>query len=112
VNVSISHRRRKRTQVSIEESREATGEEPLDLGAPPDERLEQTERREKLQRAMNMLTAEHRSIIVLRHMEDFSYEEMAEILDMPVGTVRSRLHRARAQLLEHLKEVMPEEAPP
>jgi RNA polymerase sigma-70 factor (ECF subfamily) len=111
VNVSISHRRRKRAQISVEENREATGDEPLDMGAPPDERLELAERREQLQEAMNQLTAEHRSIIVLRHMEDFSYEEMAEILDMPVGTVRSRLHRARAQLLEHLKELMPDEVP-
>jgi RNA polymerase sigma-70 factor, ECF subfamily len=56
------------------------------------------------------LTEEHRSIIVLRHMEEFSYEEIADILDISVGTVRSRLHRARAQLLVHLKKVMPDEA--
>jgi RNA polymerase sigma-70 factor (ECF subfamily) len=59
---------------------------------------------------MQMLTKEHRTIIVLRHMEEFTYEEIAEILDISVGTVRSRLHRARAQLLENLKRIMPEEA--
>jgi RNA polymerase sigma-70 factor (ECF subfamily) len=59
---------------------------------------------------MQMLTEEHRAIIVLRHMEDCAYEEIAQILDISVGTVRSRLHRARAQLLENLKEIMPEEA--
>jgi RNA polymerase sigma-70 factor (ECF subfamily) len=110
VNVSISHRRRKKLEYSVEQSREATGDEPLDSNAPPSEPLEQEERREQLEQALQRLTPEHRTIIILRHMEEFAYEEMAEILDISVGTVRSRLHRARAQLLEHLKEIMPDEA--
>ena len=59
---------------------------------------------------MQLLSEEHRSIIVLRHLEEFSYEDIAESLDIAVGTVRSRLHRARAQLLENLRQLMPEEA--
>ena len=110
VNVSISHRRRRKIEISVEQSREATGDEPLDTSAPPSDPLEQAERREQLQQALQLLTPEHRAIIILRHMEEFAYEEMAEILEISVGTVRSRLHRARAQLLEHLKEIMPDEA--
>ena len=54
------------------------------------------------------LNEEHRSILVLREMEGCDYETMAEILDMPIGTVRSRLHRARLQLREQLKEMLQE----
>ncbi len=109
VNVSISHRRRKRVELSVEQGREATGDEPLDTSPSPSEPLEQAERKEKLERAMGLLTEEHRAIIVLRHMDEFSYEEIADILEISVGTVRSRLHRARAQLLEHLRAEMPDE---
>ena len=108
-NVSISRRRRRRVEVSVEQTRDATGEEPSAPGELPSDPLEREEREEKLRQAMQMLTEDHRSIIVLRHMEEFSYEEIAQILDISVGTVRSRLHRARAQLLENLKQIMPEE---
>ncbi len=110
VNVSISHRRRRRVEVSVEQNRDATGDEPLDAFTSPSEPLEQAERKQKLEQALTLLTEEHRSIIVLRHMEEFSYEEIADILAISVGTVRSRLHRARAQLLAHLKKIMPDEA--
>jgi RNA polymerase sigma-70 factor, ECF subfamily len=43
---------------------------------------------------------------VLREIDGFCYETIAEILDLPVGTVRSRLHRARLQLRDELKEVL------
>jgi len=108
-NVSISRRRRRKIEISVEQARDATGDEPADQSDSPSEPIERAERSEKLQQAMQMLTEEHRSIIVLRHMEECAYEEIAEILDISVGTVRSRLHRARAQLLENLKEIMPEE---
>jgi len=112
VNVSISHRRRQRVELSVEQNRDATGDEPMDLSPSPSEPLELAERKQKLQRAMALLTEEHRQIIVLRHMEEFSYEEIADILQISVGTVRSRLHRARAQLLVHLKAEMPDEVGP
>jgi len=111
-NVSISRRRRRKVEISVEEGRDATGDEPVDSGSSPIAPLEEAERREQLQEAMLRLTEEHRAIIVLRHMEEFSYEEIAQVLDISVGTVRSRLHRARASLLEHLREIMPDEAIP
>lgn len=51
-----------------------------------------------LQRGLDALDDEHRSVIVMRDVEDLSYEEISDILDLPRGTVKSRLHRARAQL--------------
>jgi RNA polymerase sigma-70 factor (ECF subfamily) len=51
------------------------------------------------------LSEEHREILVLREMDGCDYEQIAEILDINVGTVRSRLHRARMQMRERLQEL-------
>lgn len=65
------------------------------------------ERRMDLQAALALLSPEHRQILVLREFEQLSYEEMAEILGVPRGTVESRLHRARGELREKLKAYLP-----
>ena len=54
--------------------------------------------------ALNMLPVDFREVIILCDIEDFSYEEIAKILEIPIGTVRSRLFRARNMLKEKLKE--------
>lgn len=54
--------------------------------------------------ALNALPVDFRTIIVLCDLEGFTYEEMAKILDIPIGTVRSRLHRARMVLKDRLKK--------
>ena len=54
--------------------------------------------------ALNNLDVDYRTIIILCDLEGFKYEEMAKILDIPIGTVRSRLHRARQLLKEQLLE--------
>ena len=54
--------------------------------------------------AVNSLPPEFRMVIVLCDIEDFTYEEMSKILDIPIGTVRSRLHRARNVLKEKLNK--------
>lgn len=105
-NSAISRRRRKRAEVSVEHSRELTGAEPIDTGEAPSERLEREERAGQVRQALSVLSDEHRSILVLREVEGCCYETIAEILDLPIGTVRSRLHRARLQLREELKEVL------
>ncbi len=60
----------------------------------------------QLYEALDRLSGEHRSILVLREMEELDYDAIAEILELPVGTVRSRLHRARIRLRELLEKVM------
>ena len=57
---------------------------------------------EEIERAIEVLTLDYRMVIVLRHFHDFSYQEMAEILDIPEKTVKSRLFTARQQLKEIL----------
>ena len=53
--------------------------------------------------ALNALDVDFRTVIILCDLEGFTYEEMAKILDIPIGTVRSRLHRARNLLRDRLK---------
>jgi len=56
-----------------------------------------------LKAALEKLSPEHKQVLVLREYEQMSYEEIAEVLGVPRGTVESRLHRARAELREKLK---------
>jgi RNA polymerase sigma-70 factor, ECF subfamily len=104
-------RRRRRVEVSVEQAREVTGAEPIDNHDAPSERLERHERVAQVREALDAMSEEHRAILVLREMEGCCYETIAEILDLPVGTVRSRLHRARLQLRDQLQEVMNEPSP-
>ena len=64
--------------------------------------LEQGEDAELIREAMDELPAEFREILVLRHQEDLSYKEIADVAQIPPGTVMSRLARARAKLKERL----------
>jgi RNA polymerase sigma-70 factor (ECF subfamily) len=57
-----------------------------------------------LRRALERLSPEHRTVLVLKELEGQRYEEIAELLKVPIGTVRSRLHRARFELRELLSE--------
>jgi RNA polymerase sigma-70 factor (ECF subfamily) len=59
---------------------------------------------DELTRAINQLPVDFRTAIILCDLEDFKYDEIAKILDIPIGTVRSRLHRARNMLKDMLKE--------
>lgn len=97
-NVALSRHRRRRSRISIDYSRDTTGMEPVDDGELPDEPLLRSERVDLVRRALAQLTEQHRAILVLREMEDCSYEAIAEILDISIGTVRSRISRARGQL--------------
>jgi RNA polymerase sigma-70 factor, ECF subfamily len=105
-NVAATHQRRRRSTLSVEQMREATGKEPIDRGAEPGERLEQEERRRQVHEAIAQLSEEQRVVVVLREIDGCCYETIAEMLDLPIGTVRSRLHRARLQLRDQLKEVL------
>jgi RNA polymerase sigma-70 factor, ECF subfamily len=108
-NIAVSRQRRHRPIASVEQNRELTGEEPLGHGDSPSRRMEQQERVAQVQAALGRLSDEHRMVLVLREMDGCAYEAIAEVLDVPVGTVRSRLHRARLELREQLKQVLQED---
>jgi len=71
----------------------------VDPSASPPESLSRTEARESLQRLLARLSPEHRAVLVLRELEQLSYQEIAAALELPEGTVMSRLSRAREQLV-------------
>lgn len=106
-NVAATLRRRRRQVASVDWVRETTGLEPIDGSARPSERLEAEERRRMVHEAISRLGEEYRVVLVLREIDGFSYETIAEMLSLPIGTVRSRLHRARTQLRDELRGIVP-----
>lgn len=94
-------RKRKQNTVSIDSSGEES--EGFDLpdesiSSSPEKKALQNEKIELLHRALSKLSDEHREIIILRDLNDYSYEEIAGTLDIEVGTVKSRIFRAREAL--------------
>ena len=80
--------------------------EPMALEAEertPVEELEVTERRARLAAKLREIQPPHRSVLVLRDVEGLSYEEIAQVMDTPIGTVKGRLHRAGRELIEILR---------
>lgn len=80
-------------------------EQDLGLADPastPDVALETVQRLRGLERALARLPTDHREILLLREIEEMSYDDIAEVLDISLGTVKSRIARARAGLLEKM----------
>ncbi len=69
----------------------------------PDARLDARERQAVVQEQLSSLPAKYRIVLVLRHLQEMTYEEMAEILKMPVGTIKTHLFRARNLLKQRLQ---------
>jgi RNA polymerase sigma-70 factor (ECF subfamily) len=78
------------------------GREIPDWTDEPSERVLSETFEEPIQAALDALPPEFRMVLILSDVEEFSYEEIAEMMDTPLGTVRSRLHRARAMMRQKL----------
>lgn len=74
--------------------------------ASPAEALEQRERSQQVLAALGRLDEEYRAVLVMRDIEQFSYEQMADLLSLPLGTLKSRLFRARVALRDELMAYM------
>jgi RNA polymerase sigma-70 factor (ECF subfamily) len=111
VNLALSDRRRKRAFRRRQESARDESFDPPDPSADSDPALpmERAERDQQVQRALDGLAVDHRAVIVLKDLDGLRYEEIAALLGVPVGTVRSRLHRARSELRERLRGIFEEE---
>ncbi|MEJ7760355.1 MAG: sigma-70 family RNA polymerase sigma factor [Gemmatimonadaceae bacterium] len=113
-NLTIDHLRRRRVDtISIEgapdavtvESARATSIAVVSQDQSPLEELESRELGTAIEAAIAQLRPEYRACILLRHVEDRSYEEIAEIVKLPLGTVKTYIHRARHELRAALDEV-------
>jgi RNA polymerase sigma-70 factor, ECF subfamily len=111
VNASLDVLRKRKRHIAqpIEEA----GDRPSDdIG--PEDAAARAARAAEVQRALQAVSPEHRAVLVLHDLQDLDYTETAAALDIPVGTVKSRLHRARtemARLLGHLQDAEPSEGP-
>lgn len=103
-NTAISLRRKKRATVSLDSGGAEGGIDPDDPSEyiKPGSALQRNEEETQLQDAMNRLSIEHREVLVLKDIEGMKYEDIAAILGVPIGTIRSRLHRARLELRDLL----------
>lgn len=97
-NTAVRDRQRQRRAISLDEF---PGLQGSGGDAPAaDERILRHEEIQSVHQALEQLSDDHRAILVLREMDDLAYQEIAEVLDISVGTVRSRLARARGRLRE------------
>jgi RNA polymerase sigma-70 factor (ECF subfamily) len=110
VNTSLSHRRRRKW---VQMGAPAGDDDPnpgnavADTAAvDPADPLIAAETETLVQEAINSLDDEHRTVVVLRDIQHCDYHEIADILEVPPGTVKSRLHRARMMLRERLEPLL------
>ncbi len=89
-------------RAAAEEDQPWPGEEAPDPSASPEEQLLALEQRTRLRKAIRNLPEEFRHAVVLRDLEGLSYDDIARVLKVPIGTVRSRIARGRAALVEEL----------
>jgi RNA polymerase sigma-70 factor, ECF subfamily len=115
-NTCFSHLRKKgritkRSISSLGIEEDAPDYDLIDEAPGPDARTAERERSDLLHKSFEGLSARDREILSLRHFQELSYKEIAEALDIPQGTVMSRLFHARRRLRDRLGSVL-EEAPP
>jgi RNA polymerase sigma-70 factor (ECF subfamily) len=94
------------SKVDYQEVESYYNSEDVDRQITPDLRVEALQDMigDEISNALNSLDVDFKTVIILCDLEGFKYDEMAKILDIPIGTVRSRLHRARNLLKEKLSE--------
>ena len=104
MNVCTDALRKRRDAVSLDALRDGQGFDPKDQGPGLYAQLEAKERARLLKEALALLPAEMKQMIVLRDVQGMSYEQVADILALPLGTVKSRISRAREKLTAILKK--------
>jgi RNA polymerase sigma-70 factor, ECF subfamily len=110
VNVCLDHQRSRLRHPTVSLDEPVSGEDgdiPRQIEAnvlDPSAEYERTETQEAVHRAIGQLNEEHRAVVVLRDIQGLAYEEIAESLGVALGTVKSRLNRARMALRDELRE--------
>lgn len=109
VNASLDMLRKRKRHVA--HPLEEAGDRPSDE-VEPEEAAARAARAVEVQRALQNVSSDYRAVLVLHDLQDLDYAQTAAALDIPVGTVKSRLHRARAEMaamLGHLRDAEPSE---
>ncbi|HEU5125562.1 MAG TPA: sigma-70 family RNA polymerase sigma factor [Verrucomicrobiae bacterium] len=115
INLCLDQLRKQKRQraESIEEMNEESGgverQMPV-VAVNPTERLERGELRQRIDKAMNQLSYEHRTVLVLHEFEEMEYKEIAKTMDCSIGTVMSRLFYARRKLASLLADLRNEKS--
>ena len=109
-NLCIDRIRKKKPDYYLDA--EVAGTEGLDMYSQiaaddqlPEEQIEQMELQDRIQYEIGCLPDKYRSVIVLKYIEELSLQEISEILDMPLGTVKTRIHRGREALRKQLNNL-------
>lgn len=112
MNLAIDHLRKHRRvkPVELDETRVEDGGDdsllPKILGANPSRALMDKQIRHRIDAALDELSENHRAVLIMRELEGLSYEEIADVMECPIGTVRSRIFRARAAIDEVLQPLL------
>jgi RNA polymerase sigma-70 factor (ECF subfamily) len=116
VNLALSHRRdaKRRRTVSLDDAQSMAGTQAEGLAKrigrasanDPAQAVSRAELQGYVTRALQALDDDHRAVVVLRDIEGFDYQEISEILGIPSGTVKSRLHRARRAICESVRPAL------
>jgi RNA polymerase sigma-70 factor (ECF subfamily) len=102
-NAAIDYMRRHSVNEQSIEAENADGSYQLQIESPrptPEQERERSEWRTEIESVVKCLPAVYRELIMLRHAQDLSYDEIAEITNLPLGTVKNRLFRAREMMRE------------
>jgi RNA polymerase sigma-70 factor (ECF subfamily) len=106
-NAAIDHMRRNSQNLQSLETENADGAYQIQLESTaltPEQERERSEWRSEIDAVVKCLPAVYRELILLRHSRDLSYDEIAEVTNLPLGTVKNRLFRAREMMREMLVE--------
>jgi len=103
-NLAKNHLKKRSVRMDYAQIAKAEHNARLDGPTAPDLLIEADEDKQMIWEGIEKLSYDHREIIVLRHFEDMSYEDIAKLLNIPVGSVMSRLYYARRRLKEVIEK--------
>ncbi|GAA5521100.1 sigma-70 family RNA polymerase sigma factor [Aliifodinibius salicampi] len=104
---SLYKKKKRMTKVTIHKDPDDSEDRPMKLEDPdilPDDVLHEKMCMDELEKALMELSEDFREVVVLRDIQQLSYDEISEIADLPMGTVKSRINRGRAKLQELLED--------
>ncbi|MFI3248179.1 MAG: RNA polymerase sigma factor [Rikenellaceae bacterium] len=100
-NTFIDYHRRRQDELSLDERFAATSEE---RGPNPEQSIINSQKRTQIDEGIARLSPRHQELFRMRFLEEYSYEEIAEKLAMPLGSVKTNIHRARVQMCQFITE--------